>query len=58
MKSSVWAAIALLRFWDRGLSIHETGHLEKPQCETSSHVKVERMDTFVCSGRGELEGKN
>ena len=28
-------------------------------CETSLHVKVERMDTFFfCSGRGELEGKN
>ena len=27
-------------------------------CMTSSHVKVERMDTSVCSGRGGLEGKN
>ena len=30
----------------------------KAWCEISSHVKVERMDTFVCNGRGELEGKN
>ena len=30
----------------------------KAWCETISHVKVERMDTFVGSGRGEFEGKN
>ena len=38
--------------------IHETGHHVKAWCETSLHVKVERMDTFVCNGRGEHEGKN
>ena len=56
MKSSVWAASALLRFWDRVEYPRDRSSL-KASCETSSHVKVERMDTFVCSGRGELEGK-
>ena len=41
----------------QGLSIHETGHFIKAWCETSSHMKVERIDTSVCSGRGGLEGK-
>ena len=40
-----------------GVSIHETGHFIKAWWETSSRVKVERIDTSVCSGRGRLEGK-
>ena len=39
------------------MSIHETGHFIKAWWETSSRVKVERIDTSVCSGRGRLEGK-
>ena len=41
----------------QGMSIHETGHFIKAWCETSSLVKVERIDVSVCSGRGRLEGK-
>ena len=40
------------------MSIHETGPFIKAWCVTRSHVKAERMDTSVCSGRGGPEDEN